>query len=518
MGKNLLHTFVRLERPKFKTPICNLKVRGHIVSDPLLILKELHNFYLQLYSSEIKKVNTDYFKTVTFPSISIEDRDMLDMPLTLQEVEIAIKQLKVGKCPGLDGFSIEFYSKLLPELKYILHSLYLRIIDDQELHTSAKEGIISLLEKPNKDQLKIENLRPLTLLCCDYKIFSKIISNHLQLVIDKLIHYDQSGFLRNRFIAQNLVDLTTVVQVAQKNQEDIVIAAVDFRKAYDSVEWPAMLEILKCFGFGEEIIKWIKICITGIKSYVINNGYLSDSIELSRGLRQGDPLSCLLFDLVIEIIAIKIRNNQDIEGITIRTITEKVGQYADDMWVSLKNTHAGIVALFKELELFGRYVGLKVNFDKTEMFRVGSLHNAYPRYYVDFLLHWSDRPIKVLGIYVSGNYQEMISKNYNELLDKVTNICKIWAHRSMTLLGRITIVNTLIIPILLYRLQVLPSPSKVFFAKLRQTISYFLWEGKKPKMSYKKLIQSYEKGGLKLQDPELKNVALKKLNGLSLKG
>ena len=149
---------------------------------------------------------------------------------------------------------------------------------------SAKNGIISLIEKPGKDQLLLKSWRPLSLLCCDYKIYAKIIANRLQLVIDKLILKDQVGFLKNRYISNNLMDLNSILMTAQKEQLEVTIVCIDFEKAYDTVELKALYNTLRAYNFGKGIISMIKICYTDIKSKVINNGFLSEPLTVSRGL------------------------------------------------------------------------------------------------------------------------------------------------------------------------------------------------------------------------------------------
>ena len=165
-----------------------------------------------------------------------------------------------------------------------------------------------------KDQLIIENWQPLMLLCTDYKIFAKIISNRISLVIDQLVSNDQTGFIKSRYIAQNLMDLNCVLLHAETNNIPAAIVAIDFCKAYDSLEWNVMYKILEMYNFGPGIISWINLCYTNISSCVINNGFLSEPLTIQRGLRQGCPLSCFVFDLIIELIAIKIRKNSPIRG------------------------------------------------------------------------------------------------------------------------------------------------------------------------------------------------------------
>ena len=243
--------------------------------------------------------------------------------------------------------------------------MYIKIFEDKELHQSAKEGIIALLEKAGKDQLKINSWRPLSLLCVDLKILTKIISNRLQLVADTLIHQDQCVFLKGRFIAQNLLDLLLVIESTDRKQEPGLIITIDYEKAYDTVEWTAITKLLRLYGFGENIIRWIEACQTNIFSRVINNGKWSNRLEIKRGLRQGDPLSCILFDLVIEAIACKIRNNPNIKGIKVGVREKLLGQYADDFWLSIQNEQKSFNEVFCTFRLFTDFCGLKINYDKN---------------------------------------------------------------------------------------------------------------------------------------------------------
>ena len=142
------------------------------------------------------------------------------------------------------------------------------------------------------------------------------------------------------------------------------------------------------------------------------------------------PLSCLLFNLVIEIIAARIRQNENIEGITIGTKTKKLGQYADDLWLSLKHKRSCYTYLFREFEKFAEYTGLKINYNKTEMIRLGSLIRSDANFYSNFQIQWSDKPIKILGIYFWSNNKEMTSLNYQKILEKTRNICELWSKRS----------------------------------------------------------------------------------------
>ena len=435
---------------------------------------------------------------------------MLDGPILLQEIEIAICQLKKEKCPSLDGFPIEFYQRFQPELKHLLHSVYMKNIAIGEMHKTARQGLISLLEKPNCDQLLVKNWRPLTLLGSDYKNFSKILANRLEVVTSYLISKVQTGFLKGRFIAENLMELSTVICSAQKNKEEGVIVAVDFQKAYNTLEHKALYSILRAFNIGETFISYIKVCQENAEAAVINNGNRSEFMSIKHGLKQGNLLSCQLFNLAVEVLGRKIQQEDDIEGIEVADTQKKLGQYTDDLWIAMKHKSKCFKTLFRILKNFGIFSGLKVNYDKTEVLRIGSLKYSDAQYTSGLPLVWSDPcPIKILGIQWFADENLTMESNFKETLTKAQNILSVWSKRSLSLIGKILIVNTLIFPLFNYRLAIIRTPTKQQLAAFKAMVVDFLWDGKGAKIAYNTLIKPYNKGGLKLFDLGLRDLALK---------
>ena len=367
-GEKSSKYFFKLEKPSFKKPLTRVSIDNNIIEEENQVLDELKLFYQKLFTANVDiDESGSFLDDLNIPQVTDEDKVILDSPILLEEVKIAINQLKSNKAPGLDGFPADFYKAFYKELDCIVHSLCIRYTD-AGLNPSAKQGLISLLEKPGKDQLRIESWRPLALLGSDYKIYAKILANRLSLVTPYTIHADQSGFLKNRFIAQNLMDLNAVIATAEEKGYQATVTAIDFHKAYDTVEWKSLYKILKSFGFGDKFISMVAVCQTNISSAIINNGNRSEFFELSRGLRQGCPLSCLLFDFVVEIIGIKIRQSQDVEGIPITDkVSKKLAQYADDLWVAMLHKKSCYTAMFTILKEFERFTGLAINYNKTEI-------------------------------------------------------------------------------------------------------------------------------------------------------
>ena len=147
-----------------------------------------------------------------------------------------------------------------------------------------------------------------------------------------------------------------------------LILLVDFAKAFDSLSWNFIFNVLNFFKFGNSIITWIKVLYNNAMLAVNQGGNLSSFFNIGRGCRQGDPLSPYLFILCAEILAIKIRNNKNIKGIVIDNHEYKLSQYADDTSLLLDGSDLSLNASLAELARYAQYSGLNVNFDKTKLF------------------------------------------------------------------------------------------------------------------------------------------------------
>lgn len=483
-------TIIRLEDPQ----------TGDTSSDADQILDILADYFKELYSNKNLDLDPDYLATLEMPQVKARDAIMMDGPIQLEEIHLALKQLKKSKCPGVDGITPECYLRFWPLLAHPLFELFNHVVSQQKLHASARDGVISLLDKPEKELLKITNWRPITLLNTDYKIFGKVLANRLQQVLPYLIHPDQSGYMKGRNISDNLLDLGSVIQHCAATKKQALIVSVDFQKAYDSLSWDALKEIMNAFGFGKAFINMVMICYTDIRSAVINNGRWSSWFNLHSGLKQGCVLSCFLFILAVEIIGLRIRQNTEIKGISIQNKQKKLGQYVDDLWNVIKYELSSFQELLFEYAEFEAFTGLSINYDKTEILRIGSLNKSKAKFYSTLPLKWSDGFIKVLGLHIHSEPEVMIKKNFDGILNKVQNICNMWINRALTPVGKIQVINSLCNSQFVYKLQCLPSPPQDFFDKYEKIVKTFVWNGRKSKIAYKRIVSSYKGGGLQLRD------------------
>ena len=141
----------------------------------------------------------------------------------------------------------------------------------------------------------------------DYKIASKAIATRIKKVLPQLIHTDQTGFMKDRFVGQNIRLLCNLLEQTELKDIPGILLQLDFRKAFDTIEWPMIQQVLSIFNFGASVKRWVETFYCNAGSSVINNGFTTRQLKLSRGVRQGCPLSPYLFILSAEILATKIR-------------------------------------------------------------------------------------------------------------------------------------------------------------------------------------------------------------------
>ena len=192
-----------------------------------------------------------------------------------------------------------------------------------------RRGIISLIPPKNKDKAILENLRPISLLNVDYKILTKVLANCLEKVLPKIINPDQTGYVKGCYIGENIRLIQDLMFYLEKENFPGIAVFVDFQKAFDTIEWNYLEKALALFNFGPNFLQWFKTIYSNISSCVLNNGHASHFFSLTRGVRQGCPLSGVLFVIGLELLARAIKTHDRINGVIIGNHKVKTTMYAD---------------------------------------------------------------------------------------------------------------------------------------------------------------------------------------------
>ena len=324
-----------------------------------------------------------------------------------------------------------------------------------EMSPSQRQAVITLIPKKDKDQLLLKNWRPISLINVDYKIASKSIAKRLDDILPHIIHYNQSGYVKGRNIREAIRSILDIMYFTKKNHTPGLLLFLDFEKAFDTIDFNYLQKCLRAFGFGSSFIQWINVFYFNICSCTLNNGYTSGYFDVTRGVRQGDPLSAYLFIIGLEILSISIRSDQAIKGINVDGNCTKLVQYADDTTAALADIDSA-KRLFSTLKSFEIVSGLRVNVDKSEGLWLGSSRNSAEK---PFNIKWTNEPVLALGVYFSYNDQDSNQRNFFSLLRDIENSLISWSRHNISIYGRILVVKTFVISKFLYRASVLPVPS-----------------------------------------------------------
>ena len=432
------------------------------------------------------------------PTLNQEDCEMIEGRITVAEAKVALSGMKNNKSPGSDGYTVEFFKFFFSDLGHFLVRSVNLGFTRQQLSVTQKQGIITCIPKDGKPKQLLKNWRPISLLNVSYKITSACIANRIKIMLPKIIHKDQRGFMKGRYIGENIRMLYDVLVQTEKEKIPGMLLLIDFEKAFDSVSWTFMQNALLHFNFGPDIRQWIKTFYNDVSTCVTVNGHLSRWFHIKRGVRQGDPLSPYLFLICAEVMSTMIRENDRIKGIKIRDYDVLLNQFADDTSLCLDGSEESLEEAVRVLERFAGLSGLKMNMDKTQIIWIGSRKNSGIRFLRDKNFCWDPGIFKVLGVKFTTNIEQISNLNFENKIQEIKQLLASWNRRLITPFGKITVLKTLAVSKLTHLFINLPDPSQAFLKELDTIFFNFLWNDKRHKIKKKVMCQAYLEGGLKM--------------------
>ena len=486
--------FFRLEkkigRRRLFHAVCNMA--GVVVSSFSAISAAWMEFYVHLFSAQpLVSSEQDFFLSHISQKLNNEQLLLCEGPLTVAECKHALDKMANGKSPGIDGLSAEFYQRFWPVIGDDYVAVMNYCFTQGKLSATQRSGIITLLHKRG-DPLNMKNWRPITLLCVDYKIAAKALANRLLTVLSSVIHSDQTCGVPGRNPNENCRLLKDLVLDANTRDTGAAVISLDQEKAFDRVDWAYLQRVLRTMNFGDGFCQWVSLLYSRISSSVLVNGELSLPFQVSRGVRQGCPLSPLLYIIIAETIACAIRADLSIDGYPMpRTRRAKICQYADDTTIIVLSDPSmkAVFALFHRYELAS---GARLNVEKSHGLLVGSWKD---RTDLPIQLDWSSTHITVMGCRLSNDGEE----SYDKGIRSLDSLLATWSIRSLSYHGRALIANTLGLSLFWYLASFTYLPPTTIKA-INQRVFSFIWQKKREWLARSSVTQRSPHGGLGLVD------------------
>ncbi|TFY52956.1 hypothetical protein EVJ58_g9721 [Rhodofomes roseus] len=449
-----------------------------------------------------------------------------------EEILEALRKAGTGRAAGLDGLPYEFWlalhdrwtqsSSKTPHKLDCLDLLELVYADIDRYgvcqETGFAEGWMCPIYK-KKDRREISNYRPITLLNADYKVYTRIMASRIGRWANTIIHPDQAGFIPGRRITDQTQTCRVMVDYAEAVDEDGVIVALDQEKAYDKIRHDYLWIVLERFGLPITLITRIRKLYESATTVIIINGEKSSPFRVTRGVRQGDPLSCLLFDIAIEPLACALRRST-LKGFRIPGMAERLiaTLFADDTstFLAATDTWSGLWLI---LNGWCEASGARFNGTKTEIVPIGSrgyrdevrrnrkINPNDPDDLIPQSAHIAEEgePVRILGAWI-GNGVDQVAV-WTPTLQKINLFLERWGRCRPSLMGKRHIVQMGPGGISQYLTMVQGMPKDIETAITRM-IRTFIWEDGPPKISMDTLTRPIEEGGIGLLDIKVRNEAI----------
>lgn len=442
-----------------------------------------------------------------------EELGSLEIPFTEHEIATAVRQLAKNRASGPDGLPNEFIQQFWDTLKGDVLQAFNQFYQGQlDLQTINCANIIMV---PKSDSPSDANgYRPISVVNLLPKLISKVLSNRLRQFLPDIISTEQTAFIKNRHIAESFLATRELLQHIHKSGQPAIFVKIDFSKAFDSINWQFLMKIMKVRGFPKRWIDWIGSILNTSSSSVIINGEQSERFRHRRGLRQGDPISPMLFLLAVDALQrmIRIANTSLLHPISHRIHDSiKALQYADDTVIiaNAGNEFSSIITLKLVLRLFSSISGLHINFKKSCLVPLNLNREECTIVRSIMGCQQASFPITYLGMPLTLNKPSQSA--FIPLIEKLERRLEGWKRKLLSRGGRRQLVISVMSAIPVYFMCCFFLPDWVIkrIDKLRRD---FLWgknEGRGVSlMNWPTACLPVEWGGMGIPDLKIQNRAL----------
>ena len=352
----------------------------------------------------------------------------------------------------------------MPSLAPLLLILYTTSYSQGALPQMFSEAYITVLEKNPNDRASVGGYRPISLLNTDYKILAKILVNKIQPHLHTIIHPNQYCSIPGRNIETLNHNIRDIITYAHVKHIQVALLSIDQEKAFDRVAHSYLFEVLRKCNLGTQVEGWVRLLYQAPQSRLLVNQILTAPFPVQRSVRQGCPLSPLLYVLCIEPMLEMVRRDDNVHGLRIPGQEEimKGVAYADDT-TFMPTREKDISNILLHFRTFEKACGAKINLQKSAIMGLGKWRGK--KTFSQSLQVKTE--MKLTGILCSNNPHTYNTKQYNDILQHTDNTIHMYKHISHTIFGRSIIINTFILPKLLY-ISTVCEPPPNFISKIHK--------------------------------------------------
>ena len=485
-----------------KNNIGSLKIDGKVVKDRGLIETEVLKYFGALFNGHhnVDLVDTgipfvpddQYLRDFLegLGSLSDADSDNLHKDIVKEEMDEVIKNCDNNKSPGLDGLSYEFYKTVWPVISEVFVKILQCQLDRFKIIESNNVGATRLAPKVSGVP-QIDELRPITLLNCDYKILTKLFVFRMIPILMFVIRSGQLCTVGNKNILFGVNNVLSSILHVKKKKVGGCLISLDFYKAYDRVLVDFLLLVMKKMNFSERFCSWVKMLHVGAKTKFILE-FLTKTIDVRFSIRQGDPLAMLLYIIYIEPLLLFLERK--IVGLKCCGIPKCIEAYCDDINI-LTNQVSDFLVLDSAVRKFEEVSGAILSRNKKcKILGFGTWKDrvVWPLNYLKTV-----QELKIFGVFFVDSYRSMIKRNWDFRFVKFLDVIKSWSPRVLeTLSQRVEVLKVFALSRVYYIASILPI-NITMVRKFEKEMGKFLWtaSGKVLRVSINELKNIPEKGG-----------------------
>ncbi|XP_062076005.1 uncharacterized protein LOC133780148 [Humulus lupulus] len=446
--------------------------------------------------------------------LTLEQQVRLLRPFNKSDVKKALFSIHSSKSPGLDGFGSGFFKGLWADIGDEISQSVLEFFQNGFLPKSLNETVISLIPKVAEPK-SASNYRPIA--CCStlYKCILKMICTRLSEVLPFLVHSNQGAFIKNRMLAHNIMIFQDLLkEYTRKNISARCILKIDLSKAYDTVDWHFVEELLKHLCFPSRFIDWILVCLKGTSYNLLMNGRIQGTFKGEKGLRQGDPMSPLLFVLIMEYLTRLLAHCSGKKGFGFHPMCKQLRLtnlcFADDLILFCKGNISSVRGIQEAFKKFCDSTGLSANKSKSQIF-FGGVKEIIKVQTLDLVqMDEGSFPLKCLGVHIRPTKWK--ASDCGVILDKLNKNLNCWASRNLSFAGRAQLIHSVLLGIRNFWMSIFILPYKIT-AAIDKSCRDFLRgsKGNRSKLhlpSWEKVCLPKKLGGIGFREGKKWNMAL----------